>query len=288
MIKNPCIFIFLLAIAVSGKAQIPTDSLVAHYAFNNSLDDETGNGFNIFNTDIGFETDRFGNSLGAASFDGINDSLNFPFEVFSPIEGDFAFSLWFRSNNPEVQNLFSLKQFADDTTNNFEFQLSSHNRYYLEYLTQTFYQVFAYWNGTGQSNNAIASGFAGLLTNGKWHHMVFTRQGEVFGLYVDGQEYYLSVDNSFGDILGDGSFPVFGASPYRFKGALDDLRFYNKALSAWEVAQLWFEDRPLVFSTPERNEAYVQGSELLAYWDFDDVVISDSVTVQYRVDGGPW
>ncbi len=185
-------------------------------------------------------------------------------------------------------NLFSSKQTQDDTTDNFEMQLNSHNQYYLEYYQQLWYQTFVYWNGSGVDSNALAEGVAGNFIKGDWCHFVITREADTFKIYRNHQLYYLSIDSYYGNDLGDAVDLIFSSSPYRFKGVIDDIRCYNRKLTQQDVDALWFENNPIQFVTPQATDAYVFGSNVLVYWEFDTAQISDSILVQYRINNGDW
>jgi hypothetical protein len=275
-------------IFLSVQAQIPTDSLKGHYTFDATLNDFSGSENHIIIGSGDYVTDRFGNTNAALYLDGMSDSLNLPISEFSPIIGDFTISFWYATNDPHILNCFSSKQGSTDTTNNFEIQFSSHNSYYLEYLKQTFYQTFVYWNGSGQDTNAIAEGNPGFFTKGDWCHFVITREADTLRIYRNHLLYTLSLDSHYGGALGDAVDLIFGASPYHFRGSIDDMRLYNRSLNQAEVDALWFENKPFSFVQVKPTDAYVQGSNVLVYWEYDTAQISDSILVEYRLDGGDW
>ena len=284
-------FILILSLFIcnlNSFAQSLSDSLLAHYTFSDNLLDSGEKHYNILSASGTFTTNRFGQSNAAFALDGINDSLVLPIPEMAPISGDFAISFWYNTNSAKIMNLFSSKQTQDDTTDNFEMQLNSHNQYYLEYYQQLWYQTFVYWNGSGVDSNALAEGVAGNFIKGDWCHFVITREADTFKIYRNHQLYYLSIDSYFGNDLGDAVDLIFSASPYRFKGAVDDMRFYNRNLTQQDVDALWFENNPIQFVTPQATDAYVFGSNVLVYWEFDTAQISDSILVQYRINNGDW
>ena len=274
--------------SISLHAQIPTDSLKAHYEFNNNLNDLSGNSNHIVSASGSYSTDRFGQLGNAYSFNGVTDSLVIPVNEFGPTQNDFTISFWYKTNSSDVMNLFSSKQFSNDTTSNFEIQLNSHNSFYLEFLKQSWYQTFVYWNGSGFGTNSVAEGGPGFFTKGDWCHFLLERTGDTFAIYRNHVPYTLSLDNTFGGVLGDLTNFIFSASPYRFKGSIDDLRLYNKALSPTEIDLLWFENNPIKFISPKTTDAYVQNSNPLIYWEYNDFVLSDSINVEMSINNGSW
>ncbi len=271
-------------------AQIPTDNLEAYYKFNGNLVDDSGNGNNITDFSGSYSSDRFSQSNSAFSLNGETDSLVLPVTAFAPISGDFSISFWYKTNWPQVMNLFSSKQSPTDTTQNFEIQLNSHNSTFLNdpSLVGVWYQTFAYWNGSGYITDAVAEGAPGQYTKGEWCHFVITREADTIQIYRNHSLYSFSIDQLYGGTLGDAVNLIFSAAPYRFKGAIDDMRLYTKALDQSEVDLLWFENRPFLFNDPKPTDAYVPGSNLFANWQYDETQVSDTIIVEYSINGGPW
>lgn len=288
MITGKSLLIALLTISASAAAQIPLDSLNAHYSFNGNLNDLSGNANHIVYSSGSYTADRFGTPGSAYLLNGINDSLVIPVPQFAPIQGDFTISFWYKTNSPAIMNLFSSKQSVSDTTDNFEIQLNSHNTYYQEYYKQVWYQTFVYWNGTGQGTNAVAEGAAGAFTKGEWCHFAITRNADTLRIYRNHSLTALSINNTFGGTLGDVTDLLFSTAPFRFKGAIDEMRLYNRGLSQLEIDKLWFENSPFQFISPKSTDAFVQGSVPLIYWEYDDVQIGDSINVEYRINNGAW
>src|SRR5207249_7724423 len=81
------------------------------------------------------------------------------------------------------------------------------------------------------------------FNDGQWHHVVFVVDSSAGRLYVDG--VVMAIGRGSGRAgpttttagLGFGRYPGI-ATPY-FPGALDDVRIYNRALNAGEVALLY-------------------------------------------------
>lgn len=66
------------------------------------------------------------------------------------------------------------------------------------------------------------------------------------------------------------------------------MRLYNRNLNQSEIDLLWFENNPFSFTTVKETDAYVQGSNVLVYWEYDTTQVSDSILVEYQLNGGPW
>ena len=86
-------------------------------------------------------------------------------------------------------------------------------------------------------------GGPGTLEGGKWHHVAATYDGSDMVLYVDGR---LAGKNTIGEvkfIAVEGEPLVIGNRPPNmdrgFNGIVDDVRMYNRALSAQEIRKLY-------------------------------------------------
>ena len=110
------------------------------------------------------------------------------------------------------------------------------------------------------------------VNDGQWHHVVGTYDATTFKLYVDG------VDNGSGDGVDAGQTWRTGytleigscagnlgcdGSGEHWKGLIDDVRIYNRALSAADVAQLYASGETII-RKPLNNLG------LIGYWNFNE------------------
>jgi len=80
--------------------------------------------------------------------------------------------------------------------------------------------------------------------NNVWHHIVYTKDGINHAIYVDGsldQQFTSNADISQNSPLFIGKRWTQTSSVFWFNGIIDDVRIYNRALSAGEVGQLYQE-----------------------------------------------
>jgi len=96
------------------------------------------------------------------------------------------------------------------------------------------------------SNHSVNLNTPSAYNDGAWHHAVFVVSGTAASLYVDGTLQVSSTNASMTGIYSSagsysmkiGGSNVKGSATY-FPGSLDDVRIYNRALSADEVSQLY-------------------------------------------------
>lgn len=273
--------------ALSLFAQIPTTGLVAFYPFQNNTSDSSMNSFDATAAGCTFTTDRFGNSHSAIAFDGIDDSLTIPLPGFTPLDGDFTISFWLNTTSPEKLNVFSLKDSPFDTINNFEIQFSSHS--YLQTVLESYYGTYTYWNGSGFYGNHIAEGNAGLWFNGEWNHHVIIRRNDSMQIWHNREHYVDATYSHYSGSIGDALNFVVSAAPHRLKGSIDDVAFYDYALTSEEVVALFHDHNPYEFIYPQETDAYFQGDTVLVWWKWDAAQVSDSINLEYRInETGEW
>jgi len=214
--------------AADSNNQINIDNgLVAYYPFNGNADDESGNGNNGTVEGATLTTDRKGNAGSAFNFNGtsiirISDSDSLDLEEAEPA----TFSVWV---NVAVQNRGHIFGKRRGDTTNYMLDLNVSGR--------------PYFRGSPFDTGIL--GDAPLATN-QWIHLACTWDGATCRLFIDGQ---LSKEGNESPTGGtdDHDFVIggTGAGHTKFKGKIDELRIYNRALSEREVAELYEPEKPL-------------------------------------------
>jgi len=81
-----------------------------------------------------------------------------------------------------------------------------------------------------------ASSYGPNLSTGTWYHVVYFYDGSKIGMYVNTVPYdHKSVK---GQPISNQGNVIIGWTNVAFKGAIDEVRIYNRALSACEVCEL--------------------------------------------------
>jgi hypothetical protein len=205
-------------VTVSTQDSIPswlTNGLVAFYPFNGNANDESGNGNNGTVNGATLTTDRNGNVNKAYSFDGVNDNIITNNITFSN-GGDYTISLWV--------NL------ALGYQNGFP-------QHYL--LSNAILNNGTYLNADTNEHQFSCNSLFSNISIGNWHHYVALKSGSTFTLFID--EVNIGSNDNCNRLFINGN-PIFlGSTDINteyLKGKLDDIRIYNRALSASEVSYL--------------------------------------------------
>ena len=264
------------AVAATG---LNAQKLVAYFNMNEasgtSLKDFIGDGplATIYNS----PTRVAGKQGNALSFNGSNQYADFPLTVNY---SQFTVSAWFKANSFAGANARIVANEHTDTNNPHKgFQLMFNNG-----GTSGFFDV---GTGSGSGNHASAN-WTKTLSTGTWYHYVGVYDGRTAYAYIDGS--LVGSDSVSGStskpITASGYNVNIGRNPeYNgdyFNGAIDDVRIYNRALSADEVAALYTAGIPEGKTTMNTSSADLQGSGLsnglVGLWTFDgkDTVWSSS------------
>ena len=202
---------------------IPTNGLVAYFPFNGNANDESGNGNNGTVNGATLTTDRFGNASNAISFDGVNDYISFG--AFHPAYTNFTLSIWIKP----LRTIDEPDGVLGDACNQQGLVVQQYNTI-LTFTTQ---------GGGSLVNTTITS-----QDINQWAHYTFVMQQGVATLYKNGI--------SIGNVTVFGSNPPIGVADFEmgrdmcqqslyWKGILDNIRIYNRTLSAQEIAALYNE-----------------------------------------------
>jgi hypothetical protein len=173
----------------------------------------------------------------------VNTALELPGNAHVDLAGDYAFDsdqafsygAWIRPNDTSHQAVLS-KMHDEADFRGFD----------LYYAGKVFVHLVHAWD-----KNAIRVNTKADVAPGQWHHVFATYDGSSKSsgvtLYVDGQPQKLEVthDSLNGTLQTDKSLRIGSRNAGApFKGLLDDVRIYERRLSANEVRQL-AQDEPL-------------------------------------------
>ena len=215
------------------KEEIPTQGLVAWYPFNGNARDESGSGFDGTAKGPVLTSDRFGKANSAYLFDGVDDFIDTNHDFSWSVEDSFSLSLWFATRNKsQIQVLI-----GKDGAQYYEYALSI--------VSQRLW--YYYFRPDGDSELDLLAEST-IPDDNIWYHASVTYNGKTRTghLYINGILTAMKInigatfqDHSNTTQIGYGYYNNRVA--HAFNGAIDDMRIYDRALTAAEVLALAHE-----------------------------------------------
>lgn len=237
----------LVALQGMALAQVPTTGLIGRWEFNNNFSDGSPSVNNGSSTSPPtFIADRCNTANSACHFNGTTNYI----QMISPgPAGSVARSLsfWLRTTNSTVWSPRVAFDYGTATGIGDSWQMV--------------YNYCAAGIGLDVSNQAVIKGGA-CLSDGNWHHIVavYSAVSTIYSntdFYVDGvlQAINCNVSGLSQNVNTGSTYPVTigrgATSAVRYwDGDLDDFYFYNRALTATEVQQLYNATNCGITSSP--------------------------------------
>jgi hypothetical protein len=199
------------------NSAVAADSPIAHWTFDETTgttaNDVAGTAQNgIYENCALGASSAFPNLGTAATFNGTNARMRVPTDaVFNLGAGDFSVEVWYKSTGTARGDIFNFKNTID-------------------------FGIFANNGGTGSIGGWHNGNIPGTTTtHNAWHHVVYTRTGGNINLYLDGV-FVSSAANTQG--MSANADIIVGANltDLWFAGQVDEVAYYNSALSAGRVA----------------------------------------------------
>jgi hypothetical protein len=240
MMWVPALIVWALAVTCV-QADI-TIGLVGHWAFNGDFTDSSDNGNHgqaIGNTAVVKDAEHGS----VAEFDGTGDYIEVPNSATLNITGNqITLAAWAYyddvAGNPEIL----IAKVYQETTH-----ASPYFSYSLHLLSNG---QPRFWLRLGTASRNVP-GTVGMIQSKGWYHVAGVYNGSQMVLYVNGQP--VATANYTGNITGYNTvlrLGINGGLTEPMDGKIDDVRIYNRALSAEEVAAAMIGAPAEVASSP--------------------------------------
>ncbi|MEM6468653.1 MAG: LamG-like jellyroll fold domain-containing protein, partial [Planctomycetota bacterium] len=216
------------AYETSAPADI-TSNLVAHYEFeenggstieDSTINDNDGSTVNspVWSGDSavgGFSMD-FSQDSGSNAYVSVSDDASID------ISADFSVAFWYNSSDSSsgIRQLIGQYSVGDG------FFIAKNSSNALQFVVD------------GDSSIVAHSYAGGWMADGNWHHVVATRSGDDFQLYVNGVGNTASTQ-TVGTVSTGEPLLIGGTDSSDFEGLLDEVRIYSRALSSADVTALY-------------------------------------------------
>jgi gliding motility-associated-like protein len=238
MIKNHH-FMAVIVLCFTGMTAMSqvnlSQGLVAYYPLNGNANDVSGNGNNgALNGGVQLTTDRFGNLNSAYLFDGIDDFIQVANSATLNQSTALTIVAYFNAAQHGTQTIIGKIDYINPSGT--QFQLAMDYAPYPGIL----YGVNPSNNGcVGAANNGAYVNTATTVALNQWYCAVATFDNGAMRFYVNGT--LISSTNSGFSTLNScpnatmqiGSW--WNGDPQRFKGKIDDVRIYDRALNQQEI-----------------------------------------------------
>lgn len=250
----------------SVRRLAPTNlGLLAYWSFNEGTStiagDFSGNGnhgtlqsfANPATATSGWGDGRFGSGL---NFDGTNDYISTTRQYSNP--QTFTISGWFKTTSANGRKIVGFENVQTGEGG------ASYDRHI--YMGTDGRIRFGWYPGS-----IVTVTSTNTLNDGKWHHFLATHNGSTGQLFIDGvsQGTNTGSPQSYSGYWRVGSYKLAtwtnGGDGY-FDGAIDDIRIYDRVLSAEERNTLFLAGGETKINTSPVNRL-TEG--LLGYWTFD-------------------
>ena len=209
------------------------DGLVAYYPFNGNANDESGNGHNgiVNGTGATLTNDRFGNANKAYSFNGTGSYIRVNVNTADWFYNDFSITVWVNFKN--FSNMFPTIIFAENNNLSFTGMGSG-------YPIDAQKRVSFYQGGDPTKGRMLSSS---KLNENEWYLITIVKSDLQFKMYINSSVSASTASDSthisiVGTFITIGSINT-GKSVDSIDGSIDDIRIYNRAISASEVQQLY-------------------------------------------------
>lgn len=218
-----------------------TRELTAFYPFSGSAEDVSGQNNHAIVQGATLTIDRFGRPHQAYQFDGENDYLEIPDAASLDMAEQLSVSVWLYYEPPAEQGYYTILEKSEPTEGLAHYGLWLIEER-LEFCVQPQAGVF------DQVGWCLGSPDSLSLATSQWYHVVGTYEGGTTQLYVNNElvaqrsdsRKQLAVNDSPIFIGADPTDPHQPAVRY-FRGILDDLRLYERAITAAEIELLYHQ-----------------------------------------------
>jgi hypothetical protein len=218
-----CDSIVTLNLTISG---IPGNGLIGYWPFNGNANDESGNGNNGTVNGASLTDDRYGDSNSAYYFDGINDYIDCGDSLLgATTTQSITVNSWVKMQDSLSGMVISKYQNLD----------ASKSNYFM-----SFDRLNSRLRLTGRGTNVVDGSF---VSTGDWVMLTAIYQNGTNSskIYVNGS--YINQGslnfNSYQAVAKTLIGRNAGSPPNYFKGKIDDIGIWNRALNATEIAGLY-------------------------------------------------
>jgi len=242
---------------------VPTSGLVGWWPFNGNADDESGNGNNGTVNGATLTADRNGVANKAYSFDGLDDYIQI-FDSPNLRLNKSTINIWIKYSSLSKMCLIIKQNINDATNSNYGFEINDYGQ---------IAGIGPRLMGMYQTNCGFQTAWTNIcpnidLSQNGWHLLTGILDYNKISIYID-SEFISSINTteekmnacSGSDLLiarGWKDYPLY------YKGEIDDIAIYNRALTQEEITALYLGcTTPTASITPQSTTTFCQGGSVV-------------------------
>ena len=213
------------------------EGLIAHYPFDGSAKDKSGNGNHGILYGAVFTGDRFGRMNRAVYFDGIDDYIDIGNQECLKPELPVTFAAWIKIEEVAFSIPIFLNNYTENRYFGIIFNINRNNQVGINIC-----------NGgiPGPQSRKTKRGNT-ILEFNKWYHVAaVVRSAEDMELFINGKKENGFYSGSGGELIYNSDSGVIGIADgsihngiLHYKGKIDEIRFYNRTLLNHEIYLLF-------------------------------------------------
>lgn len=234
----------------SATCTLSNDSLINHFKLTSygcsgvnpndcqTVDSTNWDEANVYGATYGLNDRKDGFSAGF-SFDGVDDYLEIPHSAKNDFNGDFTVGMWFKVDSTHESGSL-LSKWAAVSGANYPLVIRVDN--FGNNKGRVYAAAFDGANSLGTLENVVNDTIS--LDYSNFHFVTVTKENDIMTTYLDNNKLGEVNISSLGNTNNTENIQIGRRKNHSqrfFKGEIDDIKFYNRALSDCEVVSLYNE-----------------------------------------------
>lgn len=234
-----CFFACSFLAIAQVPTYVPTSGLVGWWPFNGNANDQSGNGLNGVVTAATLAADRNNVPNAAYYFNGVNGTKIQVADNSLMHSGNYTVSAWEYVTDPTIYNNIISKRIASTSTNSYILYEPTKTSCTLCNLPYQPFEIASSIGGT-QRKTYLTSNTLDSVMNNTWNMITGSYDGSTLKFYINGQLVRtLAITGPVNYSTDPLYFGTTGSAGQNFKGNIDDIGIWNRALSASEILGLY-------------------------------------------------
>jgi hypothetical protein len=235
------------------------DDPIGHWTFSGDANDQSGNNFNGTINGAALARDRYNNDNSAYAFDGVDDYIDLQNAFDYP---EKTINIWFKANS--IGSTMGTIYTFDNTTlqNGYDFIIVS--------------DIYGENQLTMQHDDYM---YHAAIEENKWYSLTMRVSDTEIEYFLNGASFALAPNNKTNNHSSSGHpTTLLGCTKNFdrfFNGCIDDIRIYNRALSAEEVTMLYDAEKPPTIDDPTGHWTFTGNDDDVSGYNHTSNIVGD-------------